>query len=79
MRRVVRITVRLGAVLLPVALLGEAGHRLLGGLGAEVAHHAFHLVFGAGAVVLFAGLVLREVRRSGLAFSWRLRPSEDEG
>ncbi|MDQ4143332.1 MAG: hypothetical protein M3198_06225 [Actinomycetota bacterium] len=76
-RRTARRWLR-GAVLLaiPVALLGELGHHLLERLGSTFAHHFFHIVFGAGAFLLFALVVAADVRRNGWpVFSWRLRPS----
>lgn len=67
---------KLGWVVVPVALVGEAGHQLLEHLGRTMAHHFFHLVFPGVAAILFAGYVLIDVRRYGWpAFSWRLSPS----
>ena len=62
-----------GVVLLaiPVALVGELGHHLLEQLGRTFAHHFFHIVFGAGAVLLFTLVIAADVRRHGWpAFSW---------
>jgi hypothetical protein len=62
---------------IPVTLLGELGHLLLEQLGRTFAHHFFHILLGAGAVVLFALLIATDVRRNGWpGFSWR--PSEPE-
>jgi hypothetical protein len=62
-------------VALPLAVAGEAGHRLLERIGDAAAHHAFHLVFGLLAVGIFAAVVARDIRRHGRpVLSWRLRP-----
>ncbi|HWB70887.1 MAG TPA: hypothetical protein VG452_01615 [Egibacteraceae bacterium] len=62
------------AVLVALAVVGEAGHRLLVQLDQAVAHHLFHVVFGAGAGVAFVGLVVVDIARNGWpSFSWRLR------
>ncbi len=69
-----------GGILLaiPIALLGELGHHLLDQLGRSFAHHLFHILFGAAAILVFAILVLVEVRRNGWpTFSIRLRPGEE--
>jgi hypothetical protein len=68
-----------GGILLviPIALLGELGHRLLDQLGRSFAHHLFHILFGAGAIVVFVVVVLLEVRRNGWpSFSLGLRAGE---
>jgi hypothetical protein len=68
---------KLAWLAVPLALLGEAGHHLLGRLGQTLAHHFFHIVFGLGAVVVFAVYVFVDVRRNGWpSFSWRIRPEE---
>ena len=64
----------------PIAFLGEAGHQLLDHLGHAVAHHLFHLLFGAGAVVVFGSFIAAEVRRNGWpSFSWRVNPVRSLG
>jgi hypothetical protein len=69
----------LAATLVPLAILGEAGHILLDMLNAEVAHHIFHLAFPLVAGVVFAGFVTHEVRTHGWpSFSWRLDPPRSE-
>ena len=68
---------KLAWLVVPLALLGEAGHQLLGLLGQTLAHHFFHIVFGLGAVTVFAVYVAIDVRRHGWpSFSWRIRPGE---
>ena len=68
---------KLALVVVPIALLGEAGHQLFEHLHKEAAHHAFHLLFGGGALVVFGIYLVREIRTNGWpSFSWRLRPSE---
>lgn len=63
---------------IPVTLLGELGHHLLEQLGRTFAHHLFHLFFGAGAVLLFALVLVADVRRNGWpGFSWHLRTSSE--
>lgn len=62
-------------IVVPVALVGEFGHRFLESLGQTLAHHFFHILFAGGAAVVFAVFVWRDIRRHGWpAFSWRLRP-----
>ena len=64
-------------LLVPIAILGEAGHQVLGRLGSAASHHLFHIAFGGGAVLVFAVFVILDVRRNGRPrFSWRLRPEE---
>jgi hypothetical protein len=59
-------------------VLGEMGHQVLEAAGQVMAHHWFHIVFGAGAVAVFAAYVGLDIRRNGWpTFSWRLRPSEE--
>lgn len=73
-RTMVRMAVGLVPAALALGVLGEIGHRLLERLGDTLAHHLFHLTFGAGAALVFAALVLADIRRNGWpTFSWRLR------
>jgi hypothetical protein len=70
-----RWAVRLGWVIVPVALIGEAGHHLLEALGQTVAHHLFHIVFAGLAAGAFIAYVAVDVRRHGWpSFSWRVSP-----
>jgi hypothetical protein len=63
---------RLAWVVVPVAVVGEAGHHLLDRLGQAVAHHVFHLLFAGGAAIVFFGYVAVNVRRHGWpVLSWR--------
>jgi hypothetical protein len=67
----------LASLLVPLAMLGEAGHLLLDQLNAVVAHHVFHLAFPLIAFGVFGGLVAHEVRAHGWpSFSWRLGTHE---
>jgi hypothetical protein len=69
---------KLGWLVVPLALVGEAGHQLLGRLGQTLAHHFFHIVFGLGAVAVFFVYVAIDIRRHGWpTFSWRIRPEND--
>jgi hypothetical protein len=52
-------------MLVPLALLGEAGHILLDELNAVVAHHFFHILFPLVAFGVFAGFVAIDVRHHG--------------
>jgi hypothetical protein len=64
-------------VAVAIAAVGEAGHQILGGLGATLAHHLFHIAFGLGAFVAFAAYVAVDIHRHGRpTFSWRLRSAE---
>ena len=64
---------RLTFVLVLVVFLGEAGHQIFEQLGAEVAHHFFHILFPLVAAVVFGVFVARDVRCHGWpTFSWRL-------
>jgi hypothetical protein len=75
-----RQVVRVGVLVLALAGLGEAGHHLFERLGWEAGHHAFHLAYGAGAVVAFAAYTIRDVRRNGWPhLSWPLRADADHG
>ena len=75
---IARLIGRLAALLVPIALLGEAGHQLFERLHRQAAHHAFHLIFAAGAVIVFGLYLVREIRRNGWpSFSWRLRPEPE--
>ena len=61
-------------IVVPIALLGEAGHQLFEHLHRQAAHHAFHLLFVGGAVIVFSIYLVREIRRNGWpSFSWRVR------
>jgi hypothetical protein len=67
-----RWAVRLACVVVPVALIGEAGHHLLESLGQTMAHHLFHIVFAGLAAMVFVAYVAVDVRRHGWPrFSWR--------
>jgi hypothetical protein len=64
-------------VLLPVAVVGEAGHQVLERLGQTLAHHFFHVVFAGLAAGIFVVYVAVDVRRHGWpTFSWRARPAD---
>jgi hypothetical protein len=64
-------------LVIPVAVIGEAGHRLLEAIGRTLAHHLFHVLFAGGAAVVFLAYVAVDVRRYGWPdFSWRARPEE---
>jgi hypothetical protein len=55
-----------------VAIVGEAGHQLFDRYGTAVGHHAFHVATIGGASLLFAGIVVADIRRNGPPrFSWR--------
>lgn len=70
---------KLGLLLAGAALVAEA-HRLLEGNGLALAHHAFHVAFGVGAMLVLVGYVVHEVRRNGWpGFSWRLRQPRQYG
>lgn len=67
--------VRLGMVFLALVGFGELGHQILERTGWEGAHHAFHLLYGAGAIAGFLWYAVRDIRQNGMPrFSWRLRP-----
>jgi hypothetical protein len=67
-------------VLVPVAMIGEAGHHLLSALGQTLAHHVFHFMFAGGAALAFAVFVAVDVRRHGWpTFSWRGSPRGADG
>lgn len=69
-----RLARRVAWIVVPLALLGELGHQLLGRLGQTLAHHLFHILFAGGAAVLFIAYVAVDIRRHGWpTFSWRLR------
>ena len=81
MRRPLRSwVIKLAWLGVPLVLIGETGHHLLGRLGQTLAHHFFHILFGAGAVAVFAIYAIVDIRRHGWpAFSWRLRPEDGTG
>jgi len=59
--------------LVTAVAVGDTLHVLGHSFGLPVAHHAFHLIFSVGAVVIFAAYVAVDVRRRGWpGFSWRL-------
>ena len=63
---------RVALVAAALALVGELGHQLLERFGQALAHHLFHVVFAGGAVVVFVGFVVDDVRRHGWpSFTWR--------
>lgn len=71
----VRWARRMALLILPLAIVGEAGHHLLNALGQTLAHHFFHILFAGGAAVIFMVYVWVDVRRHGWpTFSWRIRP-----
>jgi hypothetical protein len=71
-----RWLVRLAWLVVPVAVVGEAGHHLLESLGQTLAHHFFHILFAGGAAAAFIVYVAIDVRRHGWPeLSWR-NPSE---
>jgi hypothetical protein len=66
---------KLAWLVIPLAVVGEAGHQLLERLGQVFAHHFFHILFGLGAAVVFGAYVFLDIRRNGWpTFSWRIRP-----
>jgi hypothetical protein len=66
---------RMAWLVLPVALLGELGHQVLQRAGQTLAHHFFHILFGAGAVIAFTAYAIVDIRRHGWpGFQWRVRP-----
>ena len=68
-----RQTIARAVLVASVIVLGEAGHVLLDALGAELAHHVFHVAFPLVAFTLFAAFVARDVRANGWPrFTWRL-------
>ncbi len=70
----IRLGLRAGALGLLLLALGEAGHHVLEHAHQEIAHHLFHILFGAGAILVFGLYMFREVRRNGWPrFTWRLR------
>lgn len=67
---------KLALLAAPVVLLGEAGHHLLERYPEVLAHHLFHILFGAGAVVAFVAFLAVDIRRNGVpSFSFRLGPA----
>jgi hypothetical protein len=75
-RQVVRIVI----AVLGLVALGEVGHQLFERMGWEAGHHAFHLAYGAGAIVAFLVFAVRDVRRHGLPrFVWALRAPPSVG
>ncbi|HEX2024792.1 MAG TPA: hypothetical protein VHH92_00180 [Actinomycetota bacterium] len=59
-------------MVVPVAVVGEAGHQLLDRLGETVAHHLFHILFAGAAAIVFVAYVAVGVRRYGWpVLSWR--------
>ena len=74
-RASLRQVARIGLVVGVLAALGEGGHLLFERLHWQTGHHAFHLLYAAGAVVIFLGYAIRDVREHGFPrFSWSLRP-----
>ncbi|HEY7755925.1 MAG TPA: hypothetical protein VID69_06840 [Actinomycetota bacterium] len=70
-----RQVARIAIVVLGLVALGEAGHQVFERLGWQAGHHAFHLAYGAGAIVAFCAFAARDVRRHGLPrLTWALRP-----
>jgi hypothetical protein len=70
-----RQVARIVLAVLGLVALGEVGHQLFERMGWEAGHHAFHLAYGAGAIVAFLAFAARDVRRNGLPrFTWALRP-----
>ena len=62
-------------VFVALALVGELGHRFFLWTGWTGAHHLFHFLYGAGALVVFSRYVVHDIRRNGVPrFSWHLRP-----
>ena len=58
---------------LAVAFVGEGGHRLFDAYGTSLGHHAFHIATVGGASLLFAAIVVSDIRANGPPhFSWRL-------
>jgi hypothetical protein len=56
-----------------VAVVGEGGHRLFDAYGTALGHHAFHVVTVGGATLLFAAIVVGDIRANGRPhFSWKL-------
>ena len=72
-RTSLRQVLRIGLVVSALAALGEGGHLLFGRLGWATGHHAFHLLYGVGAVIVFLGYAIRDVREHGFpSFRWSL-------
>ena len=70
-----RWAIKVAWVGVPLVLLGESGHILLGWAREQLAHHLFHIVFGIGAGVVFFAYVIGDIRQNGWpSFSWRLHP-----
>ena len=66
---------RVGLLLLGLVAAGELGHQAFARWGDVLAHHAFHLLFGFGAFIVFAVYAALDIRRHGWpGFSWRLHP-----
>jgi hypothetical protein len=73
-----RQLVRIAFVVVGLVALGEAGHQVFERVAWEAGHHAFHLAYGAGAIVAFLAYAVRDVRRHGLPrFGWALRPDPE--
>lgn len=68
-----RQAMRIALVVLGLVALGEAGHLVFERLGWEAGHHAFHVLYGAGAVLAFVAFAVRDVRANGAPrFGWSL-------
>lgn len=75
-----RLIKRMALLALPLAAVGELGHRALDTMGATLAHHVFHIGFVGGAGLIFALFVARDVRRNGWpSFGWRTEPRRHAG
>lgn len=58
---------------LAIAILGEGGHQLFDRYGTAIGHHAFHVGMVGAAAILFAAIIVLDIRRNGAPrFSWRL-------
>jgi uncharacterized membrane protein YhaH (DUF805 family) len=75
-----RWVARLAWLVVPLVLIGEAGHHLLEALGQTLAHHVFHIVFAGAAAVAFVVYVAVDVRRNGWpTFTWRGMAGKRDG
>ncbi|HZA60894.1 MAG TPA: hypothetical protein VE754_04325 [Actinomycetota bacterium] len=57
-----------------IAAVGEGGHQVFLRWGDELGHHAFHILFGVGAFVVFGIYALVDVLRHGPP---RIRPPSE--
>ena len=68
-----RVAGMIGLYLVTTIAAGDTIHYVGHVFRVPLSHHSFHLVFSVGALGVFAGFVLVEIRRHGWSgFSWRL-------